>query len=298
MGAEQIVDHNLITNQKLQKLNINDNNFKDEACKGSLYNAIMIQYLKNVNTLSQALLNNHFSYYELVFVLFQIYIPLSIMSKEFTHYDLHEKNVLVYEPVKNKYIEYHYYFDDQIISFKSKYIIKIIDYGRSYFKMNNTTLGNSENIYKYAKKKCKTLNKYGFYQNEDLNILPNIKNESYDIRLLFILFEDVLSKKITVPQYLEDFFNTINTNYEVEKIENGFPNNINNVNDAAEAFKEFVQNPEILNDLNEYYESKSYSKYGDLNIYVNGNPMKFKIYEETPPFVSVSSVTSVKSLLK
>ena len=36
-------------------------------------------------------------------------MPLSIIKNNFTHYDLHYENVFLYEPLKNKYIEYHYY---------------------------------------------------------------------------------------------------------------------------------------------------------------------------------------------
>ena len=35
-------------------------------------------------------------------------MPLATLSETFTHYDLHSRNVLIYEPVPGKYIDYKY----------------------------------------------------------------------------------------------------------------------------------------------------------------------------------------------
>jgi hypothetical protein len=72
-------------------------------------------------------------------------MPLMCLQNEFTHYDLHSDNILIYEPVIGKYIQYHYFVDGNEISFKSKYIVKIIDYGRCYF--HDTDTNNSMNIH-------------------------------------------------------------------------------------------------------------------------------------------------------
>lgn len=66
-------------------------------------------------------------------ILYQIYFPLGHLQNTFTHYDLHINNVLLYEPAPNKYIEYHYHAPEGVVRFKSNYLAKIIDYGRSYF---------------------------------------------------------------------------------------------------------------------------------------------------------------------
>ena len=66
-------------------------------------------------------------------VLYQIYYPLGLLQAQFTHYDLHQRNVLLYEPAPHKYIEYHYHTPGGIVRFKSNYVVKIIDYGRCYF---------------------------------------------------------------------------------------------------------------------------------------------------------------------
>lgn len=117
-------------------------------CQQSKYAAILIQHLKNVRTLGDSLTSN-FIIYDLLFVLYQIYMPLSLLKYTFTHYDLHNDNVLLFEPIKGKYIEYHYHLQtNEIVNFKSPYIVKIIDYGRSYFSPEHPDL-NPTDIYNH-----------------------------------------------------------------------------------------------------------------------------------------------------
>lgn len=81
----------------------------------------VVHELTYVNTISN-----------LLAIYYQLYYPLSLM--EFTHYDLHENNVMLYSPLKDNYIEYHYHNPDgSTTQFKSLYVAKMIDYGRAYF---------------------------------------------------------------------------------------------------------------------------------------------------------------------
>jgi hypothetical protein len=107
------------------------------ACESSKYIAILIQYLNGVQPLDECMKDADFLENELLLALFQIYIPLGKLKDYFTHYDLHKGNVQLYKPVEDKYIQYHYHINPhKIISFKSSYMTKIIDYGRSYFDNN------------------------------------------------------------------------------------------------------------------------------------------------------------------
>ena len=75
--------------------------------------------------------------------MYQVYFALSEVCNNFTHYDLHTDNVLLFEPVVNKYIHYHYTNKDgSTCSFKSRYIVKMIDYGRSYILDPETGIGS------------------------------------------------------------------------------------------------------------------------------------------------------------
>jgi hypothetical protein len=117
-----------------------------KMCAKSKYSALLVEHLKDVKSLNFYLDNYdrdnkesrqnyvHFIVHKLLYVLYQIYMPLSQLIDVFTHYDLHSGNILLYVPKENHYIEYHYHTSNEIINFKSEYIVKIIDYGRSYYK--------------------------------------------------------------------------------------------------------------------------------------------------------------------
>ena len=79
---------------------------------------------------------------DLYAILFQIYAVLYALDGEYQHRDLHENNVMVYTFQDDVQFEYKIYAgeDDhdenkkhdkpEIVSFRSKYLAKIIDYGR------------------------------------------------------------------------------------------------------------------------------------------------------------------------
>ena len=86
---------------------------------------------------------------ELMYVLYQIYMPLAFLVKNFNHRDLHHANILI-EQENEGYIDYEYnYTDGTTIRFKSRYKARIIDYGRSFFydPANESDFGSSEKIY-------------------------------------------------------------------------------------------------------------------------------------------------------
>jgi hypothetical protein len=78
-----------------------------------------------------------------------IYAPLKVLSNHYTHYDLHDKNILLYEVPNNQYIDIKYYKNsDEFTLIKTKYIPVIIDYGRSWIdcKLFDKELSNSNEI--------------------------------------------------------------------------------------------------------------------------------------------------------
>ncbi len=109
------------------------------ACEKSNYLSILIQSINNTKDMQDMITlpssDVDFNSKDLLNVLYQIYMPLASLSDTFTHYDLHSRNVLIYEPVPGKYIDYRYVFEDCIAEFKCRYIAKIIDYGHAFFKM-------------------------------------------------------------------------------------------------------------------------------------------------------------------
>lgn len=93
------------------------------SCKNSKYLAVLIQHIKDAKTIYKMSQDPLFLENDIINVLYQIYMPLLNLANTFIHYDLHMSNVLVYEPVKNKYIQYRYLLNDgTIVEFKSSYI--------------------------------------------------------------------------------------------------------------------------------------------------------------------------------
>ena len=143
---EKMKTRNSLTVLKQQLILQNDINY-DDACRWSQYLAILIQHLKGVKSLAEMARQRAFVNNDLLTSLFQIYMPLAMVKDTFTHYDLHMENIQIYEPKPGYYIHFHYYLPNgKVVSFKSSYIAKIIDYGRAYF--NDVESGfNSEYIF-------------------------------------------------------------------------------------------------------------------------------------------------------
>jgi hypothetical protein len=225
---------------------------------------------------------------ELFKILFQVYYTLSVLRDVFTHYDLHLNNVLLYEPIVNGYIEYHYHYEGELISFNSRYIVKIIDYGRCYFSTARFTPR------KIHQKICRLpeCNKdgevcghdsgYKFFYTADADIKRNFyinkltNNQSHDLRLLKSLNMEI-PKNIKISPQIDKMLKFLLTktiyksNYGTPQIlASGLPNNINNVNDAFDVIKRAV----ITLPISTVYDYLN--KIGELNVFDNGREMDFR----------------------
>lgn len=104
------------------------------ACEKSELLAISLEHIDSTKSLYDLLYTINDSD-DLLFLLYQIYMPLSILSEHFTHHDLHYGNVMIIKTPNNTYYDYEYELKDgTIITFKSPYMAKIIDYGRCFFE--------------------------------------------------------------------------------------------------------------------------------------------------------------------
>ena len=263
---------------------------------------LVIEYVKNPKTLMDKLNNNSFWYKDLLNVLFQVYYTLFLMRDIFTHYDLHANNVLVFKPKKNHYIQYHYHYRGEVISFKSNYLVKIIDYGRCGF-VNNEDNIKSRDIYHElcSIKECKEQNskpcgaRKGFIisvPDNESYMTPRKINNSHDLRLLKLVGY-YFNNKVDDPLKFLRQFNKIDRQH-IYLLLNGvkFINNfgtpevktsgltrdfktssINNITDAFVILKELLQIPYIITQNDNFYNNKK--KLGDLNIYDDGKDMEF-----------------------
>jgi hypothetical protein len=265
--------------QNLEEAFPNDNDKIKTSCENSKNIAVMIQHLKDVKTLGDSLKDIVFLNEELVYILFQVYAALSVMDNTFTHYDLHLGNVLLYQPVKNSYIHYHYHLTDgKTVSFYSSYMAKIIDYGRSYLS------GSSKNIFKKVCKvcgpECGYFSGYHWLSNNKTNPLEHYiasshNNISHDLRLLNSINKSMpkgipisLEKLIKKVVYEGDYGTP-------EKRASGLPKHIHNVNDAFIELRKYVEDEDtqFLND--DTFLGKP-NKLGDLHIYMGEmKPMRF-----------------------
>jgi hypothetical protein len=248
------------------------------ACVASKYVSILIQHVKGANTLKEKTVNSFFVKSALHYVLFQVYWTLYVLKDTYTHYDLHTDNVLIYEPVKDAYIHYFYHYrDGSIVSFKSKYIAKIIDYGRCYFNFNLDSTesakydlyNNSNDLYTEICKdsRCNpgcgynvgfsTLNSQFF---KTLSIESRKRNVSHDLRLLTMLpVPNPLIHNIRKKVVYKKQFGT------PEKLNAGYPNKIHNVVDAMWALRDAVIDPTSISQ-NEM-EFGGMTKLGEMHIY-------------------------------
>lgn len=265
------------------------------GCLKSKYLAIMVQHIKNATTFNDfyknAILRSNdaqiFNWkkfisiynHEIVCILYQIYMPLALLNNEFTHYDLHTSNVLLYEPVQQSYITYNYHLlSGKTVTFKSKYIAKIIDYGRCYY---SDTPNNSLKTYN---KICRTSEcDPNCGENNGLIILApeyspgsfhhissQIRNASHDLRF---------AKNVAVPSvksYLNEILGKIvyeKTFGTKENMTSGLPDKINNVVDMCDALEELINVPTYKIDNDSYFSALT--NIGDFHIYQDKRPMIF-----------------------
>jgi len=203
-----------------------------ETCKNPTQFSLIIENIykpfkindKLKNPLTDETIN--FIREELLLILFQIYYALEELKDIFTHYDLSYRNVLIYEPVPGKYIEYHYHCRGKVIRFKSKYIVKIIDYGRCYF---NNSLFNSSDIYRLVcniaecNRKISSEDdnrcgkKLGFNMFDEPDVFKGIMinsssvNKSHDLLLLADIRERIFKLRGMRMDYFIDLFSTTGT---------------------------------------------------------------------------------------
>ena len=262
-----------------------------KACKQSKFLAILIQHLKGILPIKDRFRSPRFVAYELANVLFQVYMPLGIFGDSFTHYDLHHENVNVYEPEKDSYIHFHYHMDGgEEYSFKSKYIAKIIDYGRSYFKDEETGI-DSKKIYTDLCKETKCNPSCGYSKgfswmynqpnpSSSYWISSQKRNKSHDLRLLNEV--KVGTKANKTGEWLSDGLKSVLQKLKYDKhhgtpeMTKGFPNTIQNVYDAALALGNIISLPEQIQQNEDVYRGKT--KLGDLHIYCGKDdtrPMRF-----------------------
>jgi hypothetical protein len=275
---------------------------------------LLTQYIRG-NLLASYYKDDEFVKTELLKVLFVLYQALNALNNKFTHYDFHPSNVILYELPKNEVFEYKYSDDEGVYcTFKSRYLPKIIDYGRSCCYPVTKQLRQEL----CAIKKCR-LPQYdtsthpdGQYKNhrdestchlgrglqwlagpfsknqerKDFYIDSSRVNRSHDLRLLATMYiSHKRNNAIMRNSAIRKFFEKVKFPLTVQK----GPNNSDN--DAAFAVEEDtgVEPNTILNVMDAYHElldlvtthyaKQQYQRHSTHVIHVkSGSPMRY-----TPP---------------
>lgn len=273
----------------------------NESCRTSTRFAILIQHIKDAESLSKKCASSTFVKVDLAFVLFQIYHTLYLLNDTFTHNDLHTENVLIYEPVKDGYIQYHYHTKTgTTYAFKSAYIPKIIDYGRCFYNFNRPVNSNdihnsSRTIYKEVcklpgcKPGCGKDKGYQWMKPSKTGISAHDPNISMDLRLLRMVFQ--ANVDFGGSTYTKMFENIMRHGgplvYLLSKLNYKkvyfTPNNtvmgsalptprINNILDAHIMLTELIQRPDMIAQNENRYSS--HKKIGDMHVYED-RPLEF-----------------------
>lgn len=259
------------------------------SCEHPTNMAVLIQHLKGAETVKEKLKDVNFIKNDLAYVLFQVYMALYTLGDTFTHYDLHHQNVLVYEPVKGKYIEYHYHLDNgSKLIFRSPYIAKIIDYGRCYYndKGNDSKAFREKMCKMCVTPACGAGSGYTWLNTESTSdnyfISSKIHHPSHDLRLLVYTSADV---KYDTNRPLEHVMNSaiygegIKDKYRKvygtkPNKKSGLPSRIQNVSDAYKALLKHVNDTDVMK-LNDANYGDETNRLGQLHVYHDHRPMRY-----------------------
>jgi len=272
----------------------------EDSCEDSINQCILLQHIKGAKSIGDKLYSRvpdyDFIMNDFLYAIYQIYYVLGRKRHVFTHYDLHPDNVILYKPVEGKYIQFHYHLGPTMrpLSFKSQYIAKMIDYGRSFIDINKQS--NSETYYKelcleescnYDGEQCGDESGYGWMpppQTEDnYYISSSLNNISHDLRLLSNLWpimpwnEEPFKSNTRIRSILKNILGRVK--YENDygtppvvgkaSLSHGL---IEDVGDAEFYIRGAVQKADQKQANDDYYIGMQ--KLGDMHIYGN-KPMEF-----------------------
>lgn len=182
---------NIIPHNVFKKLPIPKKFDANSSC--ALYGqyAIQLEYINapiSLSTLINTQMSPYFYFVELPQIIFQIYSVLgSLSSKEaYAHNDLHIGNILIYIVPDDKHITLTYKnaVGGATIQFQTRYIVKIIDYGRNFVPEMNPIFKQLCKAPK-CKPNCGVNNGYLNIFDESYDPLPTRHNTTYDCIALY-----------------------------------------------------------------------------------------------------------------
>ena len=253
------------------------------GCSKAKYQCILIQHLKDSLELGKWVRQNKgdFANKEMMSIFYILYFSLRLLVGQFTHYDLHAGNVLLYRPSETGYINYVFHENKRVVKFKCRFIPKIIDYGRSFYSLS--AADNSDKLYQklctlpQCEPKCGDNVGFNWLNSGAYYIKSRQNHVSHDLRLLDAFKPDIKRAAYKASADIKNFFNKVvydNTYGTDELINSGLPGKINNVYDAFRALSNIVYNEQpALSDG--VFLLPEYTSLGELHVYSDGRAMRF-----------------------
>jgi hypothetical protein len=269
---------------RLKHINETDYNMFGESCVKNKRMCILMQHFDKFNTFENEYVNNFKNIkFEIINILYQVYYPLVCLKNKYTHYDLHRGNVCLYKPYDGKqYIKMRYHRRGVVSEFPSEYVVKIIDYGRNYFKNDNTSTLDllRDHICPSAKcePNCGNDVGYGMIQGDLYNnansldwTTPNKPNESHDLKFAYrnsFYLNQILNKEIVYRR-----------TYGTPPVPGNHSDKIYNIYDLFRNLEYAVS--VIQNTVYKLKYDKTWKCVASMDIYDDGREYEFKII--TPP---------------
>lgn len=277
--------------------NLNDNIIN--GCKNNKYMCVLTQYVpyqhdlrSYIHLLIRGKTFERQNITQLIKILYMTYAPLKVLSNHYTHYDLHDKNILLYEVPNNQYIDIKYYKNEEdYILIQTKYIPVIIDYGRSWIdcKFFDKELLNSNEIINIVCDNTEECNlncgkEVGFdfignrrgrdFLDTDHNkffINTAKRNKSHDLRLLNIFknydYRNLNSKIEYIEKWLELLTNLIYHNeFGTPEINGLHQSKITNVESAYNALEAIISSGGF--EIDSLEDIEGLHRYTTMNIYL------------------------------
>ena len=235
---------------------------------------ILIESVPYANTLNNYLIADNpgrFYKHSLIPVLFQIYGALHKLRDVFTHYDLHTSNVLL-TMLPGHYFSYTVQTNQNVYRFDSYFLIKIIDYGRSYCEKSERLIDDlcqtvpqlrDTRLCDPTKDDPANYHGYQYAVSNPRNPVQTItvkNNKSSDLRCLnLILKYHEYRKNLHYTDGLGEYINKIyfESNYGTRERQNTYfrsGNNISTISDAFNMLCDLVERDRTRTTSDPYYD--------------------------------------------
>ncbi len=251
-----------------------------DSCDHAELYTILVEYLDRPVSVGKWLRKERMmphTMIECIGILYQVYGVLGVIANEFTHYDLHDENVLLYTIPNNGYVTMRYIGNtpDTTVEFNTRYIAKVIDYGRCFTQESQHFY---DNMCRLCPTDCGYSAGYGWFKpkisKRDYYIASNIRNISHDLRLARTLSDYIIPNSSSPPltSELNHLLKTViyDTRYGTPEIMPGqgvSTRSIHNVVEMKSALEHLINSTKYKENVGSIFSPEN--KTGTMTIYMD-----------------------------